>query len=570
MSNRIAFAVLRVGPDALKSIGPMLKSRENAACISLRRAHLSSVITTLGTILTGTQASRHQVNTITVPRTPEPDGEDSDQTRSNHLQYRTSRMSGAPFAWNRLASRGIGTAVLNLPFGPAKDDDLVTEIPRFTIRKRAEAEGISMRHAGLGYVQGTVANRPDIRCVILTASFLQSESASSEDSGDDVKGQSGQDMTNEVAKEFSDQSEDSQDEVDREEIDPLDESAGQEVIDYLGNLAVASSSEHTLAIIMGQRMGCVVLLGPRASEVNRVYARSIACVPTILDLLGEPSAADLLGASLLSGGDAQDGDSGKSWALDGGEHQLPDWNGLIQRVRDGEATDNESSVLKNHLIAVGQAGLFESNVTSCLEETKILSETFDSPAAKLRLAFMLVLAGKQDEAKEQIQMLIDDHPESTQADIARLMPICRTDSETTQDILDRHPLGSIGSFIERGIWARAAAREGRDSDAIEALWSLILGGQAINHDRKIYATLALKRNEPGDARRAALVLRDMGSVGQGMSNGQPRPETMMLRARALAASGSIPQAKRLLASYLERYPQDNQVSNLLEKISAME
>ena len=82
----------------------------------------------------------------------------------------------------------------------------------------------------------------------------------------------------------------------------------------------------------------------------------------------------------------------------------------------------------------------------------------------------------------------------------------------------------------------------------------------------MFARLAMKRKEPGDAGRAALVLSDMGGQGMGAADGGARSEVLMLRAAALAESGSRPMARHLLTNWLERHPEDHRASALLDRI----
>ena len=565
LNNRIAFATIRIGADAMKGIGPLLADREDAAVTSLNRRHVVGVVPSLATILTGVPSLRHQIFTLTVPRLASPGDGESVPEESRFLQFRNSRMGGAPMIWNRLASRGIGTAVVNMPYVPAKDEDLVAEIPRWVVAKRAQTEDVTLRQACLGYVLGTVTNRPDVRCVITAASFVEEDDPGLEDldhHGDgDVESQAGKAL----AEGEGDESDDPSNSDGGARSDPAAMEAGRQVISFIDDLSRVTGADHVLVIALGLRVGRVILMGPRASEVKKRYVRSVACVPTILDLLGEPIPADVMGASMLAGTD-DSGDSPNSWALDGGDHSIPDWDVVVQRCRDGVATRNETAILIQHLRSKSNAGLFESGIKNVIEETRLLHEIVNDPATGLRLAFMLNVCGMVKEARAQIQAINLDHPESVEADIARLLTAANLESREIEEILDRTPYDAAKTFIAKGIMARAAARAGRDDQAIEWLWFLIMRGQALGHDRLTFAQLAVKRNQPNDASRAALVLRDMGHQPVASENNQPRSEIMMLRARALAASGSIEAARHLLASYLDRHPEDNKVRDMLEHI----
>ncbi|MBC02211.1 MAG: hypothetical protein CMJ34_02760 [Phycisphaerae bacterium] len=554
MSNRIAYVIIRVGRDAMKGIGPLLADRDDASVISLRRPHIAGVVPTLATLVTGVSASRHQIHTITAPRIDAAKDDDS-----TPLQYRTSRMSGAPFVWNRLASRGIDSLVVNLPFKPALDDEKVTEVPRLAVVKRAGEEGITLEQACLGYVLGSVTARPDVRCVITAASFVRDEDDSTDhsDEGDDDRIESSEDLMEEVEESSAE---------DEGGLDAAQRTAGMEVVTFLDDMARASGADHVIAAVMGQRLGCCVLLGPRATDVAKRYVRSVAFVPTVLDLLGEPSAADVLGSSLFSSAGDGEAQASHSWALDGGELHPPDWSSVARRIRDDEATDNERTVLLRHLVSTANLAMFESGVANAIEDVRTLHEIADSPGSSLRLALMLTLAGRQEEAKAQIGMLAKEHPGTLQADLGRLISVWNTDPAERQEILDRHPADSVRSHLECGIWARAAAREGRDEEAMKMFWVLIMSGRAITQDRLMFARLAMKRKEPGDAGRAALVLRDMGVQGAGAADGGARSDVLMLRAAALAESGSRPMARRLLTNWLERHPEDHRASALLDRI----
>ena len=565
MSDKTTFVIARIDSDAMKGIGPLLKDRENVAAVTLRRTAIYGVIPTLASIITGVSLNRHQVHTATVPFDTSAEGEENAQDNSQPLQFRTSRMTGAPFIWNRLASRGIRTAVVNMPFRPAADDDLITEIPQAMVAHRAKKEGVSLHEANLGYILGAIKARPDTRCVITAASFLKQAATEAEDL--DSERTMEQETVDQSEDESSEALEARDQEAEEGEVNSQAEAAGRKVLSFLQACAITSGADHVLAILLGQRMGTVVLISPRASEVAKHFVRIISCAPTILDLLGEPPAVDLQGASILP--DASGGNSAQdtSWALEGGLHQVPDWSESIERVRAGKATDRERQVLLNHLSSSTKAGIFESTAGSVIESARTLQEIADTPAAGLRLAFILTLAGKTEEARERIRKLIEEHPDSRQADIARLITVWGLDSEGVLEILDRHPSVAELTFIERGIWGRASARVGREAEAKDVMWSLIMSGQATNQDRMTFATLALKTEEPMDAGRAALALRDIGNPRQATHNGQPRPEPVMLRAKALAKSGSVDFAKKLLGNYLEHHPQDHKVTALLRKLS---
>ena len=85
-------------------------------------------------------------------------------------------------------------------------------------------------------------------------------------------------------------------------------------------------------------------------------------------------------------------------------------------------------------------------------------------------------------------------------------------------------------------------------------------------DRIQFARLAMARQQPGDARRAALVLRSLGTNPGTGPQGKPRSDLMVLRARALAASGAPKAAVSVLKGFLEKFPMEPKATAALDEI----
>lgn len=544
LTNRIAFVTVELDRDALTGAVQLLDDRDDAAMLPFRRTYTTPFATTLGTILTGVNSRRHQVNTLMVPASP--DGDDAEDAAT--IQLRTSRMSGAPFAWNRLASRNIGSLVVNFRFKPAADDERVTEIHRYTVKAKAKEEGIPVNMCTLGFVAGTIQKRPDIRCVFAAGSFVSENDESADADG----GASEEDL--EIKTEA---------EAEESGLTPAEESAGREVVHFLEGMAQACNADHSIVLLVGKRRGYIAVIGPRAAEARKGFARMITCVPTLLDLLGEHPAVDLGGLSLLGSPEqsAEDRKSG-SWTLDGGPCEPPDWSDFLRRAVDGELKDIDLGLARRHLFATVDAGLREDGKDSVLEELKLLDQIIDFSPSSLRMTAMLNQAGLTEECRARIQRLVEEHPGTAAADLATLLPAWNLDSRQACEILDRYPVQTVRDRIQLAIVGRAAARQGRVDQAISTLWALFTVGSAGSQENIVLARLFMQRRDPGDAARAAIALRDMGR-GQ-----NARPEVAYLRAEALAATGSVEPAKRILEAFLKVQPAAPKITALLERISS--
>ena len=328
-------------------------------------------------------------------------------------------------------------------------------------------------------------------------------------------------------------------------------------------MAQACNADHSLVVLMGKRRGYIALIGPRAGEVRKGFGRMITCVPTLLDLLGEDRAVDLGGLSLLGSTEESAGDrKSESWVLEGGPCESPDWSDFLRRAVDGELKDADLALTRRHLTASVEAGLREDSYASVLEELKLLDRITGFSAGSLRVTAMLNQAGLIEECRARIQRLVKEDPGTAAADLATLLPAWNLDSEKTCEILDRYPAEGIRNQVQLAIVGWAAAREGRVDQAIPALWSLVIGGGARPQENIVLARLCMKRRGPEDAARAVVALRDMGG-GQAA-----RPDVVYLRAEALAATGSVEGAKRILQAFLKVQPAAPKITALLERISS--
>jgi hypothetical protein len=559
--HRTLVAIVQLGFDEMRGIDPLIKDLDDTSACNLLRTTTAGWITNLASLITGAPATRHQIHTALVPDDSE-EGADYEEGNSSGLQFRTSRMTGAPFVWNRLASRGIHSLAVNFPFRPANDDELVGEIPINFIAYQAHQKQVPHQDALIAFVRGTVAKNPGIQCVFATASFTSGK----EDKGpDETNGNA--DLEDDLGSEVEEP--DSVDEESTTDGPAAGESAAaRKVIDFLSRLRVGAGADQMIAFLLGPRAGRIVLAGPRFDEMKRTPSMMNTLVPTLLDLFGEEPTADVAGSSLISRDPWQSRAAGASWSVDGGDCLEVDWSGLIRKALDGEASDAEMTVVRTHLKASVDCSLIGGQGEIALRDMRILNDLVAKPYSILRLAFILNAVGRPEDSKAEIQRLLDDHPDTQESRIAPLIGCWKLDPEVTKEILERHPHRSLKSHIQVGIWAKAAVRAGLADEAIDAIWSLIMVGRSLPYDRQLFAKLSMQRRASGDARRATIALRGLGNSSARNGGRDSKPDLLMLRAEALAESGSQPLAVQILESYLLNSPGHGKVSTLLERIRA--
>ena len=162
--NRVLFVVTSVDLDQLQQVKALVEQRDDLRSLPIRRPSIYDPTTTVATAMTGVDPFRHEVHTLLVPR-PEAGADEAEPPETSdagpsRLQFRTSRMAGAPFIWNRLASRGISSLVVNLPLTPAQDDDRVAEVPTAVVNRVMTQRGIEPLETILGILRGGIDQRP--------------------------------------------------------------------------------------------------------------------------------------------------------------------------------------------------------------------------------------------------------------------------------------------------------------------------------------------------------------------------------------------------------------------------
>lgn len=555
--NRVLFVVTSVDLDQLQQVKALVEQRDDLRSLPIRRPSIYDPTTTVATAMTGVDPFRHEVHTLLVPRpeagadeaeTPEPP-ETSDAGPSR-LQFRTSRMAGAPFIWNRLASRGISSLVVNLPLTPAQDDDRVAEVPTAVVNRVMTQRGIEPLETILGILRGGIDQRPETGCAIVRLSNPNSGDSSDEaDESDDLD-----DLGEEEAGESVEASE-----------------RGAEILEQLDRLGDAAGASRSLALILGPRGGIAVLKGVDPAARTRSYSLLHSGPSTLLDLFGEPMPADLSARSMLVADDAGP-ETGRrpaaSWTVDGGVAEAPDWSVAIERALAGELSDLGRSAVLRHLWRRLLVLERDNRLRKAVELLSELDRLGAGPSVLLKQAQFFCGLQEAEEFRRVVERLRSEHPDSPEADLVGLVPCADTDPATVGEILDRHPVDSQKDETMLRICCRAAARADRAEEAISGLWRIIAAGRATSQDRMQFANLAMQRQEGQDAARAALVLRDLGGPNATDAKGQPQARITLLRARALAASGSLKPAIRLLEAFLARNGADQKVEGLLESLRA--
>jgi hypothetical protein len=364
----------------------------------------------------------------------------------------------------------------------------------------------------------------------------------------------------------ADASDEGDDAVGERKATPSAEEMAAGILGWLDAVRHLTGADHALVAMLGPRIGRYLLIGPRAAGLDTSFAMMPAAVPTVLDLLGEPAASDLPGQSLLAGGDSDDVTPARpSWSIEGGETRTVDFAPSIARVLAGEGGPLLEQVVRRHLTQSHWAAISEGNGEAAVGAATSLVEMEPDAQNLFRLLLAQLTADRSPDAVLTAHRLRAEHPDSPLADLVMVMPPMGTPDQEIDRILDRLPAESLPGPLARGVRSRAAARLGRDDEALEGLWRLITSGYALNHDRLSFASLAVKRNEGLDAQRAVLAMRGMSGFGRG-PDGRPRSGVVLLRAKALELTGRHAAAIALLENFIEQHPLEEQVVVALKRL----
>jgi hypothetical protein len=551
---RAVFAVLHLDADVVRAMDALVESREDAATCLLRRPTVTGEVATMTTIGTGVGPARHGAYTQLVPAMGATEGL-SEAMQTADLRPMTSRDAGAPFIWNRLASRGIASAVVGWSLHEAQDEALVMELGFQNLVRISVENEVSGAETMLGALKGGLDANPDLRCFCLHAHWRDRGGAAADDADVNVEDDA-----------EADGSDEGDDAVGERKTTPSAEEMAAGILGWLDAVRHLTGADNALVAMLGPRIGRYLLIGPRAAGLDTSFAMMPAAVPTVLDLLGEPAASDLPGQSLLAGGDSDDVTPARpSWSIEGGETRTVDFAPSIARVLAGEGGPLLKQVVQRHLTQSHWVGISEGDGEAAVEAATSLVDIEPDAINLFRLMLAQMAAGRRSDAIATAHRLRAAHPESPLAELVMVMAPMGASDQEVGEILDRLPAESLPGPLARGVRARAAARIGRDDEALEGLWRLITSGYALNHDRLSFATLAVKRNEGPDAQRAVLAMRGMSGLGTG-PDGRPRSGIVLLRAKALELTGRHAAAIALLQNFNEQHPLEEQVAVALKRL----
>ena len=549
--DRVVFAVLHLDADVVRAMDPLVESREDAASCLLRRPSVTGEVATMATLGTGVGPVRHGALTRLVPAMGGIEGL-AEEMKAADLRPMTSRDAGAPFVWNRLASRGIASAVIGWPLHEAQDESLVMELGHANLVRIATENEVSGAEAMLGALKGGLEANPDLRAFCLHGWWRDRGGAAAATDPDDA--------------DELDAADDGDDAVGDVPTTPSAEEMAGSILGWVDAVRHLTGAAHAVVAVLGPRIGRYLLIGPRAAGLDVAFAMMPAAIPTVLDLLGEPPASDLPGVSMLMGDDGQDdAPAAPAWSIEGGETRMPDFAPSIARVIAGEGSSLLRQVVQRRLAQSHWVGIAEGDAEASVEAATSLVEIEPNAINLFRLILSQLSAKRRPEAMATAQRLRADHPESPLADLVLVLPPMNTPDDEVAAILDRLPPESLPGPLARGVRSRAAARIGRDDEALEGLWRLITAGYALNHDRLSFATLAVKRNQGQDAQRAVLAMRGMSGLGTG-PDGRPRTGIVLLRVKALELTGRHAAAIALLENFVERHPLEEQAVVALKKL----
>ena len=555
MSDKVAYVIVRVDAGVLFSFSALKQERDDFALVSILRDMPMSLPSIFATGFTGTTPIRHEVHTLLVPNSAE---EAVEAGRS--LRVRTSQECGTVMLSQRLAARGIASLSVGLPFAPSDVDgeSLAMEIPRGLVHRKAHAEKLDLPTTTLGFMAGGVAKNPEIRCIMAVVD-MRVDNESSGDSGD--SGDTGDTGDSGEASEVEVEEGSMASEVDEKESQDVD--GARRILRFLDAVHQATGATHVYAAIMGHRMGQAILLGPRAADLKNSFVSIPAGAGITLSLLGESVPADVIGGKILV---ETDEDRPASWAVDSVTLNPIDWDASAVRMTDGVATPKEITMMVNHLLGKLRCAVAEADFEKAILAAKELQAVRPSATNLLSLAIVQNQGSKIVDCLETVGRLEEEHPDSTESDVAQLIAAVGAEPTRIEEILDRHVFSDMPSFLSRRLWTRALVRMNRVDDAIDAGWKMISQNIATRKDRVIFAKLSMDRLQPGDAKRAAIVLRIIG-VNPGLdAKGQPRPDPVILRARALHSSGMGKAAVSVLEGFLGYYPMEPRATAALRDI----
>lgn len=548
MSDKVAYVIVRADEDALFSFSAMEQERGDFALVSILRDMPMSLPSIFATAFTGTSPVRHEVHTILIPNSAEEAVE-----AGRPLRIRTSQEFGTVMLSQRLAARGIASLSIGLPFAPSDvgGESLATEISRGMVHGKANAEKLDVTRTILGFMAGGVAKNPETRC-IMAAVDMRMDTGPSDDSGDS-------DEASEVEAEVAEGPMPSM--VDGEKSPGVD--GARRILGFLDAVHQATGATHVYAAIMGNRMGQAILLGPRFADFKNAFVSIAAGAGITLSLLGESVPADVIGGKILA---QNDEDQPASWAVDSVTLDSIDWDAPVARMNDGVATPNEITMMVNHLSGKLRSAVAESDSEKAILAAKELQAFCPSATNLLSLAIVQIQGSKPADCLETVRRLEEEHPGSTASDLAQLISAVGAEPTRIEEILDRYAFSDIPNFLSRRLWTRCLARMNRVDEAIDAGWKLISQNAATKRDRVIFAKLSMDRLQPGDSNRAAIVLRVIGANPGLDAKGQPRPNPVILRARALHSSGMGEAAVSILERFLDFYPMEPKATAALKDI----
>ena len=546
--DRVTQIVVKVDESVVQALVAMVDGRDDVGTGALVQLAAGNHLSRVSTILTGTQPSRHQGFISFVPDSKS-DPRLSEALTEAGLRPRTAQDLGAPVIPGRLASRGIASLALGLPFQESPNDPSVLELGGASIADIAREERKSKPEVMLDAIRKAIGTRPDIRCIILHSRWIESGNEAGDvdvdEGSDEGAGSLGASGT-------------------ITETESRDQAG--EILAWLDTVWAITESSHMMVTLVSSMSGKHLVFGPRSSELSPGGGRLVAVAPTVFDLLGEPIPADLADVSLF-GAPEQQGSTveSRSWAAEDHGAEAPDFDPLVDRAVSGEGGALLRAELQKHLLQELWAFMHSMEPAGAVKVSRQLLALDRSSESLLRLVLALFMSGSTAEAIEQAERLRREHPESQAADIVLLVGRMGAGEQGRRAVLERHPFSTVRTPLARSLWARSSAQIGSQDDAIKAFTSLMRNGQMLNQDRLQFASLLLNRNASGDASRAFALLRGLTGIAL-EPGGAPRVAIPLMRARALRIMGKRQQAISSLERFLEHHPHEARVSELLEKL----
>ncbi len=553
LNDRVAYLLIRADKSLLFALPDLQAERDDLAMSPLIIESVDRPMSTIASAFTGAKSLRHGAFTQFVP-----DLESESSDDRPRLRPRSSRDFGAPLLNHRLYGRGIASLTVGLPLAPAESEEssLLTEVPLAAVRKKAKEENVDMLTSTFGFLLGGVAKNPEVRCLMATLNMIRKQKDSAVKSVDpdpdpdpdgDGEGE-GEDSTSEESV-SADQK--------KKGID-----SARQLLTAIDALREAADVTHVYAVVVTRKMGTGVLFGPRSDELDASFVQMESGAGITLALLGEDVPADVAGGKLLQRNEGH----AASWAVDSVELTPVDWEGAFEYVREGHAKEMEVAMTVNHFRGRLRAAVMMADREEAIRVATRLNVIEPSRSNLLGLAILQGQSGEVDECRASVRKIQAEHPDTVESDLAELIPALGTDPQRVGEILDRYeyPMGS--NILIRQLWTRALVSAGRVDDAIDANWKLISQKAASMYDRIVFARLSMDRSRAGDAGRAALVLRMVTPRAPLNKNGEPKSGPLILRARALHASGHGKMAVMLLKKLLVFHPMEQKATAALNEI----